>query len=194
MSRDNEDRPASLEHLPTISSDGSEVAPSQSRRKGASSVGSEFLAGQMIAGRFRVVSHLGSGGMGNVYRADDHVAVGVGAFEDDGVARHGDLELTREETRLCDTLEFQRLRGVKQLGTANLVYPGAARLRGAAEEFDKRHSLDSLRYEAMRDGIEDYELLRAVWLEGKTIEAACRAARRSRTEYYKLENAFLKDL
>lgn len=42
---------------------------------------------------------------------------------------HGDLEITREELQLIDTLEFQRLRGVKQLGTANLVYPGAVHTR-----------------------------------------------------------------
>ncbi len=45
-------------------------------------------------------------------------------------------------------------------GDGHLVYPGVARLRGAAESEDRRHSLDSIRYEAMRDGIEDYELLR----------------------------------
>jgi HD superfamily phosphohydrolase len=42
---------------------------------------------------------------------------------------HGDLELSRDEVRLVDTLEFQRLRGVKQLGTANLVFPGACHTR-----------------------------------------------------------------
>ncbi|MBK8975985.1 MAG: HD domain-containing protein [Planctomycetes bacterium] len=42
---------------------------------------------------------------------------------------HGDVELTRDELRLIDTREFQRLRGVKQLGTANLVYPGAVHTR-----------------------------------------------------------------
>jgi transposase len=40
--------------------------------------------------------------------------------------------------------------------------------------------------------IRNYELLRSVWVESETIEAACKAARRSRTEYYKLENAFLR--
>ncbi|MGE0143076.1 MAG: HD domain-containing protein [Planctomycetota bacterium] len=42
---------------------------------------------------------------------------------------HGDIELTREELRIIDTVAFQRLRGVKQLGTANLVYPGATHTR-----------------------------------------------------------------
>ncbi|HIE69608.1 MAG TPA: phosphohydrolase, partial [Planctomycetes bacterium] len=30
---------------------------------------------------------------------------------------HGDIELTRDELRLVDTAEFQRLRGIKQLGS-----------------------------------------------------------------------------
>lgn len=42
---------------------------------------------------------------------------------------HGDIELTPEEVRLVDTAEFQRLRGIKQLGTAYLVYPGATHSR-----------------------------------------------------------------
>ena len=42
---------------------------------------------------------------------------------------HGDIELTPEEVRLIDTAEFQRLRGIKQLGTASLVYPGATHTR-----------------------------------------------------------------
>jgi uncharacterized protein len=42
---------------------------------------------------------------------------------------HGDIELTRDELRLVDTAEFQRLRGIKQLGSAALVYPGSVHTR-----------------------------------------------------------------
>jgi hypothetical protein len=42
---------------------------------------------------------------------------------------HGDIELTREEIAVIDTPEFQRLRGIKQLGTAYLVFPGAMHTR-----------------------------------------------------------------
>jgi len=42
---------------------------------------------------------------------------------------HGDVYLTHEELRLVDTREMQRLRGIKQLGTAYLVFPGATHTR-----------------------------------------------------------------
>ncbi|MBL8756075.1 MAG: HD domain-containing protein [Planctomycetes bacterium] len=42
---------------------------------------------------------------------------------------HGDIELSRDELRLVDTAEFQRLRGIKQLGSASLVFPGATHTR-----------------------------------------------------------------
>jgi len=50
---------------------------------------------------------------------------------------HGDVYLTHEEIALLDTPQMQRLRGVKQLGTAFLAYPGAVHTR-----FD--HSIGTL--------------------------------------------------
>ncbi len=44
-------------------------------------------------------------------------------------AVHGDIELGALEMELIDTPEFQRLRGIKQLGTACLVYPSALHTR-----------------------------------------------------------------
>ena len=42
---------------------------------------------------------------------------------------HGDVYLDDNETRLLDTKEMQRLRGIKQLGTGYLVYPTALHTR-----------------------------------------------------------------
>ncbi len=50
---------------------------------------------------------------------------------------HGDIALTSLEREVLDTPEVQRLRGIKQTGTANLVYPGCVHTR-----FD--HSLGTL--------------------------------------------------
>src|SRR5881396_1016493 len=44
-------------------------------------------------------------------------------------AVHGDIEMGPLEVELMDTPEFQRLRGIKQLGTAYLVYPSAVHTR-----------------------------------------------------------------
>ena len=42
---------------------------------------------------------------------------------------HGDLEFTESERRVMDTAQFQRLRGVRQTGTAYLAYPGCLHTR-----------------------------------------------------------------
>ncbi len=42
---------------------------------------------------------------------------------------HGDILVPKQLVSLIDTVEFQRLRGVKMLGTAYLVYPGAVHSR-----------------------------------------------------------------
>ncbi len=44
-------------------------------------------------------------------------------------AVHSFISLTREEVRLMNTPVFQRLRGIRQLALANLVYPGALHTR-----------------------------------------------------------------
>lgn len=44
-------------------------------------------------------------------------------------AVHGDVLLSQDELRLIDTATFQRLRGIKQLGTSCLVYPSATHTR-----------------------------------------------------------------
>jgi len=44
-------------------------------------------------------------------------------------AVHGDVYLTSEELRILDTPQMQRLRGVRQLGMAYLVYPSAQHSR-----------------------------------------------------------------
>lgn len=42
---------------------------------------------------------------------------------------HGDIRFGEVERRLMDTRQFQRLRGIRQTGTAHLVYPGCTHTR-----------------------------------------------------------------
>ena len=42
---------------------------------------------------------------------------------------HGDIVLTPIEAQVLDFPEMQRMRGIKQLGTASLVYPGCLHTR-----------------------------------------------------------------
>lgn len=42
---------------------------------------------------------------------------------------HGDVYLSKDEGRILDTREMQRLRGISQLGLAHLVFPGARHSR-----------------------------------------------------------------
>src|SRR6266699_2035080 len=44
-------------------------------------------------------------------------------------AVHGDIVMSSLEVELMDTPEFQRLRGIRQLGTAYLVFPSAVHTR-----------------------------------------------------------------
>ena len=50
---------------------------------------------------------------------------------------HGYIELTAQEVKIIDTVVFQRLHNIRQLGTGFLVYPGATHTRFA-------HSLGTL--------------------------------------------------
>ena len=77
---------------------------------------------------------------------------------------HGDIELTEEEARVLDSREMQRLRGIKQLGTAYLVYPGCTHTRfdhslgtlAAAERI-----LQALRRKGQRSTSDDARLIRS---------------------------------
>jgi len=83
--------------------------------------------------------------------AEDIVKVNAGKRKIFRLAVSGDVDLYPNEYSLVDTREFQRLRSVKQLGTANLVYPSATHTR-----FE--HSIGTL-HEAQRiiDSLCDFD-------------------------------------
>ncbi len=66
---------------------------------------------------------------------------------------HGDIELTRDEQSILDTAVVQRLRAIKQLGTASLVYPGSTHTRfehSLGTLFTAKRILDALRRNGYR--------------------------------------------
>jgi HD superfamily phosphohydrolase len=72
-------------------------------------------------------------------------------------AVHGDIELDPLEIELVDTPEFQRLRGIRQLGTAHLVYPSATHTRfehSVGTAWMACRMLESIRRTATIDGAE----------------------------------------
>ncbi len=67
----------------------------------------------------------------------------------------GDISLTREELRLVDTPEFQRLRGIRQLGTSYLVFPSAQHTRfehSMGTSWVLRRMVDEINSRAARTG------------------------------------------
>ena len=71
----------------------------------------------------------------------------------------GDIELTEDEMKIVDSEPFQRLRGIKQLGMAYLVYPCATHTR-----FE--HSLGTLAaaklmLDRLKKNLEDKDLFKA---------------------------------
>ena len=87
-----------------------------------SSHDAEFTAGQEIAGRFRIVGRLGGGGMGVVYRADDHELGTSVALKFLPVELMGDpvrLERLRGEVRLARQISHPNVCRVFDIGDAD---------------------------------------------------------------------------
>ncbi len=114
MSRDNERESPPPDEEATAS----RVVP----RPRAPSRDSDFTAGQEIAGRFRIVGRLGGGGMGEVYRADDHELGTSVALKFLPVELMGDpvrLERLRGEVRLARQISHPNVCRVFDIGDAD---------------------------------------------------------------------------
>ena len=64
-----------------------------------------------------------------LWKDDDAVAALLRPTKTIRIAVSGDVLLTELEIQLIDTPDFQRLRGVRQLGTASFVYPTSLHTR-----------------------------------------------------------------
>ncbi len=77
---------------------------------------------------------------------------------------HGDIFLDAEDLLILDTREVQRLRGIKQLGTAYLVYPGATHTRflhSVGTLHMASRMVDALRSNGAEISDKDEEIIRA---------------------------------
>ncbi|MEE4272947.1 MAG: hypothetical protein V2I67_14830 [Thermoanaerobaculales bacterium] len=118
MSRDNENPATPDTGAPTLSTSGSTIDPSVDEPSGDG----ELAPGLLIAGRFRIVSRLGSGGMGEVYRADDLV-LGTSValkFLPLGLATNpARFEHLRSEVRLARRVSHPNVCRVYDIGDAD---------------------------------------------------------------------------
>ncbi len=67
---------------------------------------------------------------------------------------HGYIGLSRAELRILDSPVFQRLRGIKQLGPADLVYPGATHTR-FLHSVGTLYMMDQFLRNAVREKVDD---------------------------------------
>src|ERR1700686_292883 len=108
--------PATPERSPRPAS-GFASRPSSS----AASLVSEgrFLPGHLIAGRYRIITLLGKGGMGEVYRADDLTLgqpVALKFLPDHGAGDEGLLERFRNEVRVARRISHPNVCRVYDVG------------------------------------------------------------------------------
>src|SRR6202047_1550144 len=97
------------------------ASKSSSRPSTAASLVSEgrFLPGQLIAGRFRIITLLGKGGMGEVYRADDLTLgppVALKFLPDQAARDEGLLERFRNEVRIARRVSHPNVCRVYDVG------------------------------------------------------------------------------
>lgn len=115
---------------------------------------------------------------------------------------HKDIELRGWEVDIVDTPEFQRLKRIKQLGSADLVYPGAVHnrfLHSIGTVFVAQNMIDFIRHNHGSPKIIEprvEEIIRAVALLhdighlpfGHTLEKECNLLRTHHDQWQRLEH------